>query len=138
MATTELPGQASVVIVGGGVVGLSTAYHLAAAGVRDVVVIEQAEFGSGSTCKAAGGVRAQFSDVVNIELGQRSLRTFETFRETFGQDIDFHQVGYLFLLDDPAHVAAFEANVAVQNELGVDTRMIDIDEAKRLSPLIET
>jgi sarcosine oxidase, subunit beta len=138
MATTELPGQASVVIVGGGVVGLSTAYHLAAAGVRDVVVIEQAEFGSGSTCKAAGGVRAQFSDVVNIELGQRSLRTFETFRETFGQDIDFHQVGYLFLLDDPAHVAAFEANVAVQNELGVDTRMIDVDEAKRLSPLIET
>ena len=138
MRTTELPQKASVVVVGGGVVGLSTAYHLAAAGVRDVVLLEKAELGSGSTCRAAGGVRAQFSDVVNIQLGQRSLRTFETFRETFGQEIDLHQVGYLFLLDDPAHVAAFEANVALQNELGVDSRMIDVAEAKRLSPLIET
>ncbi len=58
MATTELPTQASVVVIGGGVIGLSTAYHLAAAGVRDVVLVEQAEFASGSTCKAAGGVRA--------------------------------------------------------------------------------
>jgi len=138
MATHELPGQASVVVIGGGIVGLSTAYHLASAGVRDVVLVDQAEFGSGSTCKAAGGVRAQFSDAVNIELGNRSLRTFETFHETFGQEIDLHQVGYLFLLDDPAHVAAFEANVALQNELGVATRMIDLAEAKRLSPMIET
>ncbi len=138
MDTTALPSRASVVIVGGGVVGLSTAYHLAAAGVRDVVLVEQAELGSGSTCKAAGGVRAQFSDPVNIELGRRSLRTFETFAETFGQEIDLHQVGYLFLLDDPEHVAAFEANVALQNEHGVHTRMIDVAEAKRLSPLIET
>lgn len=138
MATLELPTQASVVVIGGGIMGLSTAYHLAAAGAPEVVLLEKDEFGSGSTCKAAGGVRAQFSDAVNIELGQRSLRTFETFKETFGQEIDLHQVGYLFLLDDPAHVAAFEANVALQNELGVDTRMIDVAEAKRLSPLIET
>jgi len=138
VATSELPAQASVVVIGGGVIGLSTAFHLAAAGVRDVVLVEQAELGSGSTCRAAGGVRAQFSDAVNIELGRRSLRTFETFKETFGQEIDLDQVGYLFLLDDPAHVAAFEANVALQNELGVDTRMIDVAEAKRLSPLIET
>jgi sarcosine oxidase, subunit beta len=138
MVTTEFPTQASVVVIGGGVMGLSTAYHLAAAGVRDVVLVERAEFGSGSTCRAAGGVRAQFSEAVNIELGKRSLRTFETFTETFGQEIDLHQVGYLFLLDDPDHVAAFEASVALQNELGVDTRMIDVGEAKRLSPLIET
>ena len=114
-----------MVIIGGGVIGVSTAYHLAAAGVRDVVLVEQGEFGSGSTCKAAGGVRAQFSDAVNIELGLRSLRTFETFREQFGQEIDLHQVGYLFLLDRPEHVAAFERNVALQNELGVPSRMID-------------
>jgi sarcosine oxidase, subunit beta len=138
MANPDLPTQASVVVIGGGIMGLSTAYHLAAAGVADVVLLEKDEFGSGSTCRSAGGVRAQFSDAVNIELGQRSLRTFETFKETFGQEIDLHQVGYLFLLDDPAHVAAFEASVALQNELGVDTRMIDVAEAKRLSPLIET
>jgi sarcosine oxidase subunit beta len=87
------------VIIGGGVMGLSTAYHLASAGVTDVVLVEQGELGSGSTCKAAGGVRAQFSDRVNIELGTRSLRTFETFRETFGQEIDLHQVGYLLVIE---------------------------------------
>src|SRR6185312_416846 len=90
------------------------------------------------TCKAAGGVRAQFSDAVNIELGLRSLHTFENFREEFGQEIDLHQVGYLFLLDRPEHVEAFEKNVAVQNELGVPSRMIDVAEAARLSPLIST
>lgn len=138
MSPTALPAAASVVVVGGGIMGLSAAYHLAADGVRDVVLLERSELGSGSTCKAAGGVRAQFSDAVNIELGRRSLRTFESFRETFGQEIDLHQVGYLFLLDDPADVAAFEAGVALQNELGVDTRMIEVAEAQRLSPLIRT
>ena len=138
MPPTELPPRASVVIIGGGVMGLSTAYHLARAGVSDVVVVEKGEFGSGSTCKAAGGVRAQFSDAVNIELGLRSLRTFETFKETFGQEIDLHQVGYLFLLEKPEHVEAFEKNVALQNEIGVPSRMIEVAEAKALSPLIST
>jgi sarcosine oxidase subunit beta len=127
-----------VVVVGGGVIGLSAAYHLAASGVRDVVLVERGELGSGSTCKAAGGVRAQFSDAVNIELGLRSLRTFETFAEEFGQEIDLHQVGYLFLLDHPADVARFERDVALQNRLGVPSRMIDVAEAKALSPLIAT
>jgi sarcosine oxidase subunit beta len=134
----DLPRRASVVIVGGGVMGLSAAFHLARAGVRDVVLIEKDELGSGSTCKAAGGVRAQFSDAVNIELGLRSLRAFETFADDFGQEIDLHQVGYLFLLDRPEHVAEFEKNVALQNELGVPSLMIDVAEAKRRSPLIST
>jgi sarcosine oxidase subunit beta len=138
VAAADFPTDASVVIVGGGVMGLSTAYHLARAGVRDVVLVEQAELGSGSTCKAAGGVRAQFSDAVNIELGRRSLETFEKFRQELDQEIDLHQVGYLFLLEHPEQVAAFEQNVALQRELGVDSRMIDVAEAKRLSPLIET
>jgi sarcosine oxidase subunit beta len=126
------------VIIGGGVMGLSTAYHLARAGVSDVVLVEKSEFGAGSTSKAAGGVRAQFSDRVNIELGARSLRAFETFRATFDQEIDLHQVGYLFLLDNPEHVEAFEKNIALQNELGVPSRLIDVSEAKALSPLIST
>ena len=138
MSSAALPARASVAVVGGGVVGLSTAYHLARAGVPDVVLVEKGELGSGSTCKAAGGVRAQFSDAVNIELGLRSLRTFETFADTFDQEIDLHQVGYLFLLDRPEHVAAFERNVALQNQLGVPSRMIDVAEAKTLSPLVST
>jgi sarcosine oxidase subunit beta len=134
----ELPPRASVVIIGGGVMGLSTAYHLARAGVTDIVLLERGEFGSGSTCKAAGGVRAQFSDAVNIELGWRSLKTFETFRESFDQEIDLRQVGYLFLLETADHVEAFEKNVALQNEIGVPSRMIEVAEAKALSPLIRT
>jgi sarcosine oxidase subunit beta len=126
------------VIIGGGVMGLSTAYQLARAGVTDVVLLERDELGSGSTCRAAGGVRAQFSDAVNIELGARSLRMFERFEAELGQAIDLHQVGYLFLLDEPGQVAAFEKNIALQNELGVPSRLIEVAEAKALSPLIST
>ncbi|WGX95792.1 FAD-binding oxidoreductase [Nocardioides sp. L-11A] len=134
----ELPRRAGVVVIGGGVMGVSTAYELAAAGVPDVLLLERDQLGSGSTCKAAGGVRAQFSDEVNIALGARSLETFERFGERFGQEIDLHQVGYLFLLDAPDDVAAFERNVRLQNELGVPSRMISVAEAKELSPLIST
>jgi sarcosine oxidase, subunit beta len=132
----QLPSSASVVVIGGGVMGLSTAHHLARRGVRDVVLLDKGALGSGSTCRAAGGVRAQFSDPVNIALGARSLETFRDFPARFGQDIDLHQVGYLFLLSTPEAVAAFEANVALQNELGVPSRVIGVDEARRLSPLI--
>ena len=130
------PSSASVVVIGGGVIGLSTAYHLARSGVRDVVLLDKGALGSGSTCKAAGGVRAQFSDPVNIALGARSLETFRDFRARFGEEIDLRQVGYLFLLSTPEAVAAFEANVALQNDLGVPSRMIGVEEARRLSPLI--
>jgi sarcosine oxidase, subunit beta len=132
------PSSASIVIIGGGVVGLSSAYHLARRGIRDIVVLDRDALGAGSTSKAAGGVRAQFSDPVNITLGARSLETFRDFPALFGQEIDFHQVGYLFLLSSPEAVTAFEANVALQNGLGVPSRMITAGEARRLSPLITT
>jgi sarcosine oxidase, subunit beta len=127
-----------VVIIGGGIMGVSAAYELAAAGVTGVVLLDADALGSGSTCKAAGGVRAQFSDTINIHLALRSMRTFETFAERFAQEIDFHRVGYLFLLDSPADVSSFEDAVRIQNELGVPSRMISVAEAARLSPLIST
>jgi sarcosine oxidase subunit beta len=133
-----LPAAAEVVVVGGGAIGTSIAFHLAEAGVRDVVLLERDELGHGSTCKAAGGVRAQFSDRINIELGARSLEAFTRFDSRPGQEIDLHQVGYLFLLSSPEDVASFERDVALQNELGVTSRMIDVAEAKSLSPLIDT
>jgi sarcosine oxidase subunit beta len=127
-----------VVIIGGGIMGVSTAYELAAAGVTGVVLLDADALGSGSTSKAAGGVRAQFSDTINIHLALRSMRTFETFAERFAQEIDFHRVGYLFLLDSPADVGSFGDAVRIQNELGVPSRMISVAEAARLSPLIST
>jgi sarcosine oxidase, subunit beta len=136
-ADRTAPSSASAVIIGGGVMGVSTAFHLAEAGVHDVVLVERNALGSGSTCKAAGGVRAQFSDRLNIELGLRSLEAFRRFGERPGQEIDLHEVGYLFLLDTPESVAAFEQSVRLQNEMGVPSRMVSAEEAHRLSPLIE-
>jgi sarcosine oxidase subunit beta len=134
----ELPDQAEVVVIGGGVIGTSIAFHLAEAGVRDVVVVERNDLGSGSTCKAAGGVRAQFSDELNIRLGARSIELFQRFPQRPGQEIDLHQVGYLFLLSSDDDVTAFERNVDLQNSLGVRSRMLTVEEARRMSPLIET
>ncbi|QXJ26230.1 FAD-binding oxidoreductase [Actinomadura graeca] len=115
--------------------GTSIAFHLAEAGVG-VLLLERGALGSGSTCKAAGGVRAQFSDEVNIRLGARSLEAFARFGTRPGQEIDLRRVGYLFLLSRPEDVAAFERSVALQNALGVPSRMLTVAEARRLSPLV--
>ncbi|GAA5174083.1 FAD-binding oxidoreductase [Pseudonocardia eucalypti] len=127
--------SAEVVVIGGGVIGTSAAFHLAEAGVR-VLLLERGELAGGSTSKAAGGVRAQFSDPVNIALGQRSLDAFARFAERPGAEIDLKRHGYLFLLDNAGDVAAFERNVAVQNEMGVPSRMLGVAEAKELSPFV--
>jgi sarcosine oxidase, subunit beta len=127
--------RASVVVIGGGVMGVSAAFHLAEAGFRDVVVVEADQLGSGSTSKAAGGVRLQFSDSVNIELALRSMDAFERFCDRPGFEIDLKQVGYLFLLTTEADVATFERSVALQNSLGVPSRMLTAAEAGALAPL---
>jgi len=126
------------VVVGGGVMGLSAAYHLAAAGVERVVLLEQGRLGGGSTSRAAGGVRALFSDEVNIRLGQRSLETLHRFAADFGQEIDLRISGYLFLLDDTADLAAFRTAADLQHDLGVRSHLLDPEQARALSPLIST
>ncbi|KOG42879.1 NAD(P)/FAD-dependent oxidoreductase [Streptomyces resistomycificus] len=130
--------RVGAVVIGGGVMGTSIACHLARAGVRDVVLVERDELASGSTSKAAGGVRAQFSDELNIRLATRSLEAFARFEQDTGHDIGLHRVGNLFLLSTPEDVASFEESVRLQNSLGVPSRMIDPAEARRLSPLIRT
>jgi sarcosine oxidase subunit beta len=134
-AAAPLPGSASVVIVGGGVIGTSVAFHLAEAGV-DVVLLERDQLGSGSTCRAAGGVRAQFSDALNIEIAQRSLRAFREFARRPGWEIDFNQVGYLFVLSRESDVAIFELNVRLQNDYGVPSRILSPARARELCPLL--
>jgi sarcosine oxidase subunit beta len=130
-----LPESASVVIIGGGVMGTSAAFHLAEAGV-DVVLVERAQLGSGSTSRAAGGVRAQFSDALNIQIAQRSLEAFTAFGSRPGWEIDLKRSGYLFVLSREADVAEFEASVAVQNRYGVPSRVLSADEARTLCPLL--
>jgi sarcosine oxidase, subunit beta len=129
-----LPARTEVLVVGGGVMGTSIAFHLAEAG-RDVVLVERDALASGSTSRAAGGVRAQFSDELNIAIALRSLEAFDRFGGRPGAEIELRKVGYLFLLDREEDVRVFERSVALQNEHGVPSRLVDAAEAQRLSPL---
>ncbi len=133
-----LPPSAEVVIVGGGVMGASTAFHLAEAGVRDVLLVERDALAGGSTSKAAGGVRAQFSDALNVILGARGLEAFERFADRPGGQIDLRQVGYMFLLTTPEDVAVYQASVTLQNSLGIGSRMLTAAEAAALAPVVST
>ena len=134
-----LPNKASAVIIGGGVMGVSTAYHLAARGCQDVVLLEKAAFlGSEATGKCAGGIRYQFSTEINVRLSLLSLPMLVNFEEELGQQIDLRWTGYLFLLDNDADVCAYQAQVSMQNRLGVPSRMLSHDEAAQMVPLLNT
>ena len=126
---------ADVVIVGGGCMGASVAYHLSRRGVTDVVLVEREPMlATGSTGRNAGGVRHQFSNAANIRLSLESIRLLEHFADEVGQPIDFHQDGYLFLLSSPSSVETFQRNVALQRSLGVEVEWLDAAAAARLAP----
>jgi sarcosine oxidase subunit beta len=130
--------SAEVVIIGGGAMGASAAYHLTELGITDVVLVERDTLGSGSTSKAAGGIRTQFADELNIRIALRSLAEFESFEDRIGVDIDFRQYGYLFLLDSPDDVRLFRAALALQGSLGVISTELTMDEVLTLVPPVET
>lgn len=123
-----------VLIIGGGVVGCSIAYHLARRGVRDVTVLEQAAVGSGASGKAAGGIRQQFSTPVCVRLSLLSLEAFARFEAEMGVDPDFQRCGYLLVTARPDEMAAFERNVAMQRGLGVKVRLVTPDEVATIHP----
>ncbi len=114
-------------------IGASTLYHLAAAGLTDAVLVERDSLASGSTSASAGGFRAQFSDELNIRIALRAIDRFTRFAEEFDTDIDFRQFGYLFLLRE-AEVPAFRSALALQQSLGVPARLLTVDEALEFVP----
>jgi sarcosine oxidase subunit beta len=131
------PPYASVTIIGGGAMGVSTAWHLARAGVGGIVVIERDLLGSGSSAKPSGGVRATFSDPGNIVLAQRSLEAYERFEAEFGADIGLRQVGYLFMCRTEGELAAVESSTKLQNRLGGSSEMVSPGRASQLNPFID-
>jgi sarcosine oxidase, subunit beta len=124
---------ARIVVAGAGAIGASIAYHLAERGADDVVMIDRAGIASGSTAKAMGGVRQQFSTAAEVRLAQESIRFFEELGPEF-----FQQVGYLFLASTEEGLAALEERRALQLELGVPAERLDSDEVVALAPGVFT
>jgi sarcosine oxidase subunit beta len=111
---------AEVVIIGGGIVGSSIAYHLAAAGRKGVLVMErESAQGKGSTGKSMGGVRAQFSTPVNIQMSLYSIPFYSRFDEQLGYPCRYRAQGYLFCANSAAHLAYLRQNHATQTGLGL-------------------
>ncbi len=132
-----VPKTAEVVVIGGGVMGASTAYHLALRGQKNILLLEKDEFfGQGATGRCAGGVRYQFSTEVNVRLSLQSLPMLERFKDETGQEINFRKCGYLFVLTKPEDVKTFQHSLELQQNLGVHTQWLSPDEVHHRLPLM--
>jgi sarcosine oxidase subunit beta len=127
----------SIVIVGGGIVGLCTAWHLAERGCRDLVVCERDAIGAGSTGRASGGIRQQFAREVEIRMAVESVAFWEAFDGAFDARMNFRQVGYLYVLTTAQQVVDAERNVALQVKCGAPSRMLTPSEIRALMPEID-
>jgi len=129
--------RADAVIIGGGVIGASIAYHLTLRGLTPIV-FERDLLGSGNTGRSAGGIRAQFTSEVNIRLSLHSIAFFERFQEILGMDAEFHQCGYLFLATTPAHLQHFKSRIEFQRRYGVEVSLIGREEVASRWPFLRT
>src|SRR6202521_4291447 len=127
---------ADVVLIGGGIVGSSISYHLVAAGCKNVLVIErETAQGKGSTGKSMGGVRAQFSTPVNIQMSLYSIPFYASFEERLGYPCDYRPQGYLFCATNEKHKAYLSANYEKQVAMGLkNVRLVDGDEIRSQFP----
>jgi sarcosine oxidase subunit beta len=122
---------ADVVIIGGGIIGGSVAWHLARRQAGRIVVLEKEKHtGRGATAYSAGGIREQFSSEINIRMSHYSLDAYGQFAEEMGQDIDYKKAGYMFLASSEETATALRRNVDLQNQVGVESRLITPQEAQ--------
>jgi sarcosine oxidase subunit beta len=132
-----LPASAEIVIVGGGVIGLSIAYYLAKRGLEDVIVVERGYLAEGASGRNGGGIRQQWSTELNIRLMQESVELCRRFAVDLGVNVWFRQGGYLFLARSADEVARLEKNIAIQNRCGVATRMLEPRQALAIVPELD-
>jgi sarcosine oxidase subunit beta len=129
---------ADIVIVGGGVIGVSIAYHLALKKAGRIVLLEKGQLGEGSTSRCVGGIRSQFSTEINLQFSLESMKAFERFEEEFGVDPEFKRIGYLFLATTRPEMEIFETNVKLQKKFAIPVERLTPDEIKRRWPYLKT
>lgn len=131
-----MPKSPDVLILGAGVMGASVAWHLAQRGVRRVTLLDAADGpGMGSTGRATGGYRGQFSTAINVQLSLKSRAKLQRFRDEVGTDPQYRPVGYLFLCDTPEQLAAFRRSRAIQRDCGLfEATELPVDELPAINP----
>jgi sarcosine oxidase, subunit beta len=131
---------ADVVLIGGGIVASSIAYHLTASGCKSVLVIErESSQGKGSTGKSMGGVRAQFSTPVNIQMSLYSIPFYASFDERLGYPCGYRSQGYLFFATSEDHLAYLRTNYGTQMRLGLETaRLVTGEEIRKMFPQLRS
>lgn len=131
-----IPKSADVVIIGGGIIGVSIAYYLSKRGINDLVLLEKGFMGEGSTGKCAGGIRSQFSTPINIMSSQISKKVFESFKDEFGLDPEFRKTGYLFYTEDRAQWDLLRNNDTLLRSMGVKADLLSPDEIRHHWPFL--
>ncbi len=126
------------VIIGGGILGISTAYELARAGMKKICVLERKYLASGSTGRCGGGFRQQWSTEANTTLAMASVKRLEGLEEELGYRTEFFQGGYLILAHTEEEEQQFAKNVAMQRALGLEVDMVEPDEARKIVPFLNT
>src|SRR5882762_9535638 len=129
----SMPSRADVIVVGGGANGTSTAYHLAARGVRGVLLLERRHLGAGATGKSGALVRMHYTNETESRLAFESLKIFRDFAAVVGGDCGFEPVGF-FQIVGRGYEAALAHNVATQKGLGIRTEAISAEELARRLP----
>ncbi|MCL2286559.1 MAG: FAD-binding oxidoreductase [Firmicutes bacterium] len=135
---------ANIVIIGGGISGVSIGYFLHKLGAKNVVIIERDYLASGATGRCGAGIRQQWGSPLNCIMTKFSCDFFETAMDEFeglGQnsvDLEFHQGGYMLLVSTENELAQTKENIALQNSLGINSRLLSPAEARELAPIVET
>lgn len=131
--------KASIVIIGGGISGVSTAYELAKRGMKDIIVVERDYIASGSTGRCGAGIRMQWGTEMNCRLSKYAVERYKKAQEEldYEYDIEFKQEGYLIVAATEKEMSQFRKNVELQNSLGIPSKLVTPKEAKEIIPHID-
>jgi len=131
---------AEVVIIGGGISGCAIAYNLAKKGVKNIVVLEKDIIGGGATGRCGAGIRQQWGTEMNCRMSKLSCEFFENANEElqYDGDVEFSQHGYLIIASTEKEHEQFKKNIQLQNSLGINSKLLNLDEAKEIIPYLNT